>query len=424
MAESQCKRRNFMERKVVVTGLGLVSPVGNDVETFWNNIITGVNGIGPITRFDTTDYAVKIGAEVKDFDPTQYMEKSEVRRSDHNVHMAVAAATQAFEDSGIEGQYDPERSAVYFGSGIGGIETFENNYEKLLTKGPRFVSPYFIPMMIPNMAAGTIAIRYGMRGPALPSVSACASGTNAIGEALRLIRHGYADVVITGGTEAALTRTGLSGFIKMQALNMTDDVNRASLPFNKERGGFVIGEGAGALIIESEEHAKARGAKIYAELSGYGSTCDAHHMTAPDPEAKAGAKAIEDAYRESCKDGVIDPARVYVNAHGTGTPLNDKSETIALKKVFGEDAYKLTISSTKSMTGHMLGGTGAVEAIASILTIKNGIVPPTINLDVPDPECDLNYTPNVAVKGEFDCALSTSLGFGGHNACIGFKRYE
>ena len=400
--------------------MGLVSPVGNDVETFWNNIISGVNGIGPITRFDTTDYAVKIGAEVRDFDPTQYMEKSEVRRSDHNVHMGVAAAVQAFEDSGIEGQYDPERAAVYFGSGIGGIETFENNFEKLLTKGPRFVSPYFIPMMIPNMAAGTIAIRYGMRGPALPSVSACASGTNAIGEALRLIRHGYADVVITGGTEAALTRTGLSGFIKMQALNMTDDVNRASLPFNKERGGFVIGEGAGALVIESEEHAKARGAKIYAELAGYGSTCDAHHMTAPDPEAKAGAKAIKDAWIES---GCVDPAKVYVNAHGTGTPLNDASETKALKIVFGEeDAHKIVISSTKSMTGHMLGGTGAVEAIASVLAMNHGIIPPTIGLDDQDPECDLDYTPLKAREYDVDCVLSTSLGFGGHNATLCFKK--
>ena len=413
-----------MDRKVVVTGLGVITPLGNDVETFWNNLIAGKNGIGPITRIDTTDYAVKIGAEVKDFNPADYMDKAEVRRSDHNVHMGVAAAVQAVEDSGIEGNFDPERAAVYFGSGIGGIETFEDNFTKLLEKGPRFVSPYFIPMMIPNMAAGTIAIKYGMRGPALPSVSACASGTNAIGEALRLIRPGYADVVITGGTEAALTRTGLAGFIKMQALNMTDDVNRASLPFHKDRGGFVIGEGAGALVLESEEHAKARGAKIYAELAGYGSTCDAHHMTAPDPEAKAGAKAIEDAYVECCKEGDVDPAKVYVNAHGTGTPLNDKSETAALKKVFGEDAYKITISSTKSMTGHMLGGTGAAEAVASILTITNGIVPPTIGLDDPDPECDLDYTPLKAAEKQIDCALSTSLGFGGHNACIGFKKYE
>lgn len=413
-----------MERKVVVTGMGVVTPVGNDVDTFWNNLIAGKNGIGPITRFDPTDYAVKIGAEVKDFDPSDYMEKGEIRRSDHNVHMAVAAATQAVEDSGIEGNFEPERAAVYIGSGIGGIETFEDTFEKLLAKGPRFVSPYFIPMMIPNMAAGTIAIRYGMRGPALPAVSACASGTNAIGEALRLIRHGYADVMITGGTEAALTRSSVAGFIKMQALNLTDDVNRASLPFNKDRGGFVIGEGAGAMVIESEEHALARGARIYAELAGYGSTCDAYHMTAPDPESKAGAAAIRDAYMECCKEGTIDPARVYINAHGTGTPLNDVAETVAIKKVFGDDAYKLAISSTKSMTGHMLGGTGAAEAVASILTIVNSMVPPTIGLDNPDPECDLNYTPLKAAKGDFDCALSTSLGFGGHNACIGFKKYE
>ncbi len=409
-------------RRVVVTGLGAITPLGNDVETLWNNLIAGKNGIGPITLFDPTDFAVKIAAEVKDFDPKQYMDKSEVRRSDRNVQMGLAAAIQAVEDSGIEGHFDPERTGVYFGSGIGGIATFEDVFEKYLAKGPRFVSPYFIPMMIPNMCAGTIAIRYGMQGPALPAVSACASGTNALGEALRAIRHGYADVMVSGGTEAAVTRSSVAGFIKMGALNQTDDVNRASLPFHKDRGGFVIGEGAGAMVLEEYEHAKARGAKIYAEFSGYGSTCDAHHMTAPDPEAKAGAKAIKDAWIES---GCVDPAKVYVNAHGTGTPLNDASETKALKIVFGEeDAHKIVISSTKSMTGHMLGGTGAVEAIASILTIKNGIVPPTINLDVPDPECDLNYTPNVAAKGEFDCALSTSLGFGGHNACIGFKKYE
>ncbi|MDD6191444.1 MAG: beta-ketoacyl-ACP synthase II [Firmicutes bacterium] len=410
-----------MERKVVVTGMGLITPVGNDVNTFWNNITNGVLGIGPITRFDTTDYAVKIGAEVKDFDPKDYMEKGDVRKSDHNVHMAVAAAAQAVEDSGIEGNFDPERAGVYFGSGIGGIETFENTYENLLKKGPRFVSPYFIPMMIPNMAAGTIAIRYGMQGPALPAVSACASGTNAIGEAYRAIKHGYCDVMITGGTEAALTRSSVAGFIKMQALNITDDPERASLPFNKNRGGFVIGEGAGALVLESEEHAKARGAKIYAELSGYGSTCDAHHMTAPDPEAKAGAAAIRNAWLES---GSVDASKVYVNAHGTGTPLNDVCETKALKQVFGDDAYKLMISSTKSMTGHMLGGTGAVESIASILAITEGIIPPTIGLDEPDPECDLDYTPNTAKKAEVECALSTSLGFGGHNACVGFRKYR
>ncbi len=408
-----------MERRVVVTGLGAITPLGNDVDTLWNNLIAGKNGIGPITLFDPADFAVKIAAEVKDFDPKDYMDKSEVRRSDRNVQMGLAAAIQAVEDSGIEGHFDPERTGVYFGSGIGGIATFEDVFEKYLAKGPRFVSPYFIPMMIPNMCAGTIAIRYGMQGPALPAVSACASGTNALGEALRAIRHGYCDVMISGGTEAAVTRSSVAGFVKMGALNQTDDVTRASLPFHKDRGGFVIGEGAGAMVLEEYEHAKARGAKIYAEFSGYGSTCDAHHMTAPDPEAKAGAKAIKDAWIES---GSIDASKVYVNAHGTGTPLNDASETRALKKVFGDDAYKLIISSTKSMTGHMLGGTGAVEAIASVLAMKNSLIPPTIGLDDPDPECDLDYTPLKARECEVECALSTSLGFGGHNACVGFKK--
>ncbi len=408
-----------MDRRVVVTGLGAITPLGNDVETLWKNLIDGRNGIGPITLFDASDFAVQIAAEVKGFDPKEYMDKSEVRRADRNVHMGLAAAIQAVEDSGIEGHFDPERTGVYFGSGIGGIATFEDVFEKFLAKGPRFVSPYFIPMMIPNMCAGTIAIRYGMQGPALPAVSACASGTNALGEAYRAIKHGYADVMVSGGTEAAVTRSSVAGFIKMQALNVTNDVTRASLPFHKDRGGFVIGEGAGAMILEEYEHAKARGAKIYAEFSGYGSTCDAHHMTAPDPEAKAGAKAIRDAWEQS---GSIEASKVYVNAHGTGTPLNDKSETLALKKVFGDAAYDLVISSTKSMTGHMLGGTGAVEAIASVLAMQNSLIPPTIGLDDQDPECDLYYTPLVAKEYDVDCVLSTSLGFGGHNACVGFKK--
>ena len=408
-----------MDRRVVVTGLGAITPLGNDVDTLWTNLVAGKLGIDKITLFDTTDYAVKIAAEVKDFDPKDYMDKSDVRRADRNVHMGVAAAVQAFEDSGIEGHYEAERAACYFGSGIGGIATFEDVFEKLMEKGPRFVSPYFIPMMIPNMCAGTIAIRYGFQGPALPAVSACASGTNALGEALRLIRHGYADVVMSGGTEAAITRSSVAGFVKMQALNLTDDVEKASLPFHKDRGGFVIGEGAGAMVLEEYEHAKARGAKIYAEFTGYGSTCDAHHMTAPDPEGTAGAKAIRDAWIES---GSPDASQIYVNAHGTGTPLNDVSETLALKKVFGEDAYKLVISSTKSMTGHMLGGTGAVEAIASILAMNKGIIPPTVGLDDPDPKCDLDYTPLKAKERQVDCILSTSLGFGGHNACVGFRK--
>lgn len=409
-----------MNRRVVVTGLGIVSPLGNNVNTFWDNLKSGQNGIGRITKFDTSEYAVHIGAEVKDFDVLEYMSKPESRRSDLNVQYAVAAAAQAVSHAEIEGKFNPERTGVYFGSGIGGIGTFEDVFEKLLTKGPRYVSPYFIPMMIPNMAAGTIAIRYGCRGPALPAVSACASGTNAIGEALRTIRHGYADVMIAGGTEATITRSSLAGFINMQALNVTDDIDSASLPFDKRRAGFVMGEGAGALVLESYEHAMARGAEIYAEICGYGSTCDAYHMTAPDPEASGGATAIRDAYNES---GIYMPEKIYINAHGTGTPLNDKAETKAIKKVFGQvDAAKLNISSTKSMTGHMLGAAGAAEAIVCVKALQEGIIPPTINLKEADPECDLNYTSLTAKKADVELALSTSLGFGGHNACIAFKK--
>lgn len=410
-----------MDRRVVVTGIGVVSPVGNDIDTFWNNITSGYVGIGPITRFDTSDYAVKIAAEVKDFDPTRYMKKPDIRKSDLNVHYAMDAVGQAMDMSGLDGKLVPERSGVYFGSGIGGIGTFENVYEKMINRGPRSVSPYFIPMMIPNMAAGTIAIRYGCRGAALPAVSACASGTNALGEAYRVIKHGYADVVISGGTEAAITKSSVAGFINMQALNHEPDPMKASLPFNINRGGFVIGEGAGALVLEEYEHAVNRGAKILAEFKGYGSTCDAHHMTAPDPEAKGASEAVRAAYLEC---GSPDASEIYVNAHGTGTPLNDKSETLALKKVFGDDAYKLTISSTKSMTGHMLGGTGAVEAVASILALDKGIIPPTVGLDAPDPDCDLDYVPLKAREAQLKYAMSTSLGFGGHNACIAFEKGE
>ena len=410
-----------MDRRVVVTGIGVVSPVGNDIDTFWNNIISGYVGIGPITRFDTSDYAVKIAAEVKDFDPTRYMKKPDIRKSDLNVHYAMDAVGQAMDMSGLDGKLVPERSGVYFGSGIGGIGTFENVYEKMINRGPRSVSPYFIPMMIPNMAAGTIAIRYGCRGAALPAVSACASGTNALGEAYRVIKHGYADVVISGGTEAAITKSSVAGFINMQALNHEPDPMKASLPFNINRGGFVIGEGAGALVLEEYEHAVNRGAKILAEFKGYGSTCDAHHMTAPDPEAKGASEAVRAAYLEC---GSPDASEIYVNAHGTGTPLNDKSETLALKKVFGDDAYKLIISSTKSMTGHMLGGTGAVEAVASILALNKGIIPPTVGLDAPDPDCDLDYVPLKAREAQLKYAMSTSLGFGGHNACIAFEKGE
>ena len=406
-------------KRVVVTGMGVVSPLGNDVASFWENIKAGKCGIGPITKFDTTDFKVKVAAEVRDFDPRTYMEKAEVMRSDICTQFGLAAACQAMEDSRLQGTVDPERIGVYFGTGIGGIATFMAEHQKLLEKGPRRVSPYFIPMMIANMVPGTISIRYQCKGPSMPAVTACASGSNAIGEAMRMIRHGYADAMIAGGAEATVNPLAAAGFCNMQALCFSEDPLQASIPFDKRRSGFVMGEGAGALVLEEYEHAKARGAKIYAELVGYGSTCDAYHMTAPHPEAEGGAKAIADAWQEAG----MDTDRVYYNAHGTSTPMNDKIETIAVKKALGEErARRIAISSTKSMTGHMLGAAGAVEAVISILALTEGIAPPTIGLTEPDPECDLDYVPLQARKQEFDMALSSSLGFGGHNACLAFKK--
>ncbi|MCI6434679.1 MAG: beta-ketoacyl-ACP synthase II, partial [Clostridiales bacterium] len=382
------------ERRVVVTGMGIVSPVGSDMETAWGNLVSGYNGIGPITYFDTTNYKAKLGAEVKDFDLLQYMEKSETLRSDRFAQYAMGAAVQAVEESGVIGTVSPERMAVYFGSGIGGLNTVSAEIGKLECRGPHRVSPLCVPMMIANMAAGMIAIRYNCQGPALPAVTACASGSNAIGEALRLIRHGYADAVITGGAEASIVPVGIAGFINMKALSTAEDPNAASLPFDARRGGFVIGEGAGALVLEEYEHAKARGAKIYGEVCGYGSTCDAYHITAPHPEAEGGARAMAQALKEA---GYTGAERVYVNAHGTGTPLNDAGETLAIKKALGEEAaYKALVSSTKSMTGHMLGAAGAVEAIVCLKVLETGMVPPTINLQEKDPKCDLNYVPNQA----------------------------
>ena len=405
--------------RVVVTGMGVLSPVGNDVQTFWENIKAGTCGIGPITRFDTTDYRVKVAAEVRDFDPRKYMEKPDVLRSDLYTQFAVAAACQAVEDSGICGTVDPERIGVYIGTGIGGIATFMDEHKKLLERGPKRVSPYFIPMMIANMASGTIAMRFQCRGPALPAVTACASGSNAIGEAMRLIRHGYADAMIAGGAEATVNALAAAGFSNMQALSFSEDPLCASLPFDARRTGFVMGEGAGVLVLEEYERAKARGAHIYAELAGYGSTSDAYHMTAPHPEAIGAAKAIADAWAEAG----LDTDSVYINAHGTGTLMNDKVETLALKKALGEErARKAAISSTKSMTGHMLGAAGAVEAIVSVLALTEGVAPPTIGLCEPDPECDLDYTPLKGRAAQFDAALSASLGFGGHNACLAFKK--
>ncbi len=407
-------------RRVVVTGLGAITPIGNSVEEAWNGMIEGRCGIGEITYFDTTDYKAKLDAEVKNFNARDWMEKSDTLRSDRFAQFAIAAAVQAVEESGIIGTLPPERIGVYFGSGIGGIQTFTAEHNKLLQRGPGRVSPFFVPMMIPNMAAGMIAIRFNCQNAALPAVTACASGSNAIGEAVRAIRHGYADAIISGGAEAAISEPGVAGFINMQALSTATDPNAASLPFDKRRAGFVIGEGAGALILEEYEHAVKRGAKIYGEVTGYGSTCDAYHITAPRPDADGGRRAMVEAMKES---GYKAGESVYVNAHGTGTPLNDKGETIAIKGALGEEeARKAVISSTKSMTGHMLGAAGAIEAIACLKALETSVIPPTINLIEPDPECDLDYVPNTAREKKIDIALSNSLGFGGHNACLAFRR--
>ena len=407
-------------RRVVVTGIGAITPLGNNVADTWEGMKNGKNGIAPITLFDTEKFKSKLGAEVKGFDPKEYLEVNDVLRTDRYAQFAVAAAQQAVDESGVEGTVDPERFAVIFGTGIGGINTFENEHTKLMEKGPRRVSPLFVPMMIGNMAAGMIAIRHDCRGSAMPAVTACASGSNAIGEAMRLVRHGYADAVITGGAEAAIVPSAVAGFVNMQALSTSENPDEASLPFDKRRGGFVIGEGAVALVLEEYEHAKARGAKIYGEVCGYGSTCDAHHIPAPHPDARGGAKAMIDAMKEA---GYTDADAVYVNAHGTGTPMNDVIETAAIKKALGEDnAPKAYVSSTKSMTGHMLGAAGAIEALACLFALNEGIIPPTINLNEQDENCDLNCVPNTAVKADITLALSNSLGFGGHNACLAFRK--
>lgn len=411
---------NGQLHRVVVTGIGVVSPVGNTLEETWNNLVNGVCGIAPITLFDTTDYKAKVAGEVKNFEPRDYMTKQEILRSDRFTQLAVAAAAQAVEESGVIGTVDPARIGVYFGSGIGGINTMTKEHAKLLNKGPARVSPYCVPMMIANMAAGEIAIRYNCQGAAMPAVTACASGSNAIGEALRQIRHGYADAVITGGSDAAVNELGVAGFVNMHALSTSEDPNAASLPFDKRRGGFVIGEGATALVLEEYDHAVARGAKIYGEVCGYGSTCDAYHMTSPAPDAAGGARAMIQAMEEA---GYSESDRVYVNAHGTGTPMNDSGETTAIKTALGEEkAHEILISSTKSMTGHLLGAAGAIEAAVCLKVLETGIVPPTINLEEPDPACDLNYVPNKVVKAEIDLCLSNSLGFGGHNACLAFRK--
>lgn len=406
-------------KRVVVTGLGCVTPVGNDVNSYFESLINGRHGFREITSFDTSDMKVKIAAQVKDFDPQRYLKKSEIRRTDLYAQFAVAAATQAVEESGIAGSVEPERFGVYMGSGIGGISTFVSETEKLLTMGPDKISPFFIPMMIGNIASALIAMRFGAKGVNLPVVTACSTSTHAIGEAFRAIKYGLADAIIAGGSEAAINKLAMAGFTQCMALSQTNKVDESSIPFDKRRNGFVIGEGAGALLLEEYSHAKKRGAYIYCEISGYGNTCDAYHITAPDPQAEGSARMISLAFKES---GLVPDERLYINPHGTSTELNDKTETLAIKKALGGLAYKIPVSSTKSMTGHCLGGAGGIEAVAAVKVLQTGIIPPTIGYKEPDPECDLDYVPNKAREQAVDKALSISLGFGGHNAGILFNR--
>lgn len=414
-----------MNRRVVVTGTGVISPVGNNTETFWKNILDGECGIDFIKSIPTDDLLVKIAGEVKDFNPADYgIETPFARKQDKFTIYAVAAAWQAMQESGLkaseDGNIDPLKLGVYVGSGIGGLFTQTKETEKLLNEGAKWVSPLLIPTMISNIAAGNIAIRNKACGPCLPVVTACATSTHAIGEAYRAIKHGYADAIIAGGTEAAIVPLGIAGFINAKALSRAEDPKYASLPFNADRGGFVMAEGAGMLVLEEYEHAVARGAVILAEVCGYGNTCDAHHVTAPRPDGVTQAAALKMALEQA---GYTSDDVLYINAHGTGTALNDPSETKAFKLALGEDAYKAHISSIKGAVGHMLGAAGAVEAIASVLALKDGIVPPTINLKNPDPELDLDYTPNQPVKAELTIAVSDSLGFGGHNGAVAFRKY-
>ena len=415
-----------MSRRVVVTGTGVITPVGNDVETFWKNLLGGVCGIDFIRSIPTDDLPVKIAGEVKDFVPADYgIEPPFARKQDKFTVYAVAASWQAVRQSGLksgeDGNIDPYRLGVYVGSGIGGFATQVRETEKLIKEGAKWVSPLFIPTMISNIAAGNIAIRNNACGPCLPVVTACATSTHAIGEAYRAIKHGYADAVITGGAEAAIIPLGIAGFANAKALSRSEDPKYASLPFNRNRGGFVMAEGAAMLVLEEYEHAVARGAEILAEVCGYGNTCDAHHVTAPRPDGLTQAAAIRQALDEA---GYDSDDILYINAHGTGTALNDVSETAAFKIALREDAYKAHISSTKGSTGHLLGAAGATEAVAAILALRDGIVPPTANLDETDPECDLDYTPNRAVKADLTIAISDSLGFGGHNGCVAFRKYN
>ena len=413
-----------MKRRVVVTGLGAITPVGNDVATTWRMLLQGKSGAGPITRFDTSNFTVRFAAEVKGFDPLEYMDRKEAKRADPYTQFAVAAATQAMRDAGLAGTtaYEPDRTGVIIGSGIGGLKSFEEQHDVYRERGPSKISPFFIPMFIADIAAGIVSMQFQAKGPNYATVSACATSAHAIGDAFRAVQYGDADVMITGGAEATITPMAIGGFSNMKALSeRNDSPETASRPFDATRDGFVMGEGAAVLILEDLEHARARGARIYAELVGYGATGDAYHLTAPAP----GGEGAQRAMRRALVDANLTPEMVqYVNAHGTSTPANDVNETTAIKAVFGEAVSGLNVSSTKSATGHMLGAAGAVECVVTTLAVCEGKVPPTINYETPDPECDLNYTPNVMVEREITAALSNSFGFGGHNVTLAVQRYR
>ncbi len=412
-----------MSKRVVITGMGAVTPIGNTVSDFWTSLKNGKSGIGPITRFDITDYKCKIAGEINDFEPEKYIEKKEIRRMDLFTQYGIYAAEMAIEESGLsDSNIDKERVGVIVGAGIGGLTTWETQLERLLEKGAKMVSPFFIPMLISDITPGRIAIIHGYKGPNYSVSSACSTANHAIGDSLHEIQRGSADVMITGGSEAVIVRMAVAGFMNMQAMSTrNDEPERASRPFELDRDGFVIGEGGGILVLEELEHAKARDAHIYGEILGVGNTADAHHITAPAPGGEGAVRAIKIAL----KDSGLEPEDVdYINAHGTSTPYNDKNESDAIKTVFEDNAYNLSVSSTKSMTGHLLGAAGGIEAIACIMALNEGIVPPTINYDKPDPECDLDYTPNNAVSKDIDVAISNTFGFGGHNSVAVFKKYN
>jgi 3-oxoacyl-[acyl-carrier-protein] synthase II len=409
-------------RRVVVTGLGALTPIGNTADEFWSALLQGRSGVGPITRFDATDYPTRIAGEIKNFDPLTFVDKKEARRMDPFLQYAIASAVMAVQDAALDTEkVDGTRFGVLIGSGIGGISTLLETHKTLLDKGPDRVSPFFIPMMIINMASGLVSMRFGAKGPNSSVVTACATGNHAIGDSFKIIQRGDADVMIAGGSEAIVIPLCIAGFCSMKAMSTrNDEPTKAMRPFDANRDGFVCGEGAGLVILESLDHARARDARIYAEIVGYGLTSDAHHLTAPDPEGDGAARAMAGALR----DGGLDASAVgYINAHGTSTPYNDKFETLAIKRVFGDHARRLAVSSTKSMTGHMLGAAGGVEAIATALALHHGVLPPTINYESPDPECDLDYVPNQARKQDVEVALSNAFGFGGTNATLAFRTY-